>query len=62
MEQESVGKLKAKALEHQKFLKERRRAAGLGLSYPMTRTTKEVNEGATAPGTSIRRATDFLGN
>lgn len=59
---ESVGKLRQKAQEHQKFLKNRRNAAGLGLNYPMTRSTQEINEGTPAPKISSRLATDFLGN
>lgn len=59
---ESVGRLKEKAAEHQKFLSRRRRSIGMGLNYPITRSSKDINEGAPAPIASASKASDFLGN
>ena len=55
------GKLRAKATQHQMFLKNRRKAAGIGVNYPMTRSTADINQGAKPPPLTAGSGTGFLG-
>ena len=43
------GKLKEKAMEHQKFLSRRKRAGSEGIDYPLTRGTSEILAGTPSP-------------
>jgi hypothetical protein len=44
------GKLRKAALAHKSFLRKREMAKGQGISYPSTRSTKEINNADAPPG------------